>query len=639
MSFRLSRLAVLAATVFCFALFAYAQGRPPMFSGSELPPLVGTKGTVLMLSVHDDKQLPLGAQAFVQLVNRADHTVQTQFTQDESIATFIDLSSGVYDVTVSALGFLTIHAEFTSLGRATTSQMTVVLKKDPSAIDLGQVQTKELPAKVRKDMLRGLGALRSTKFDEAQKRLEAARREDPSNGDVAFLLGYLFFEKKDPEQATAYLNDAVKLSPHNGQAWSLLGQIAIQKNDYAAAKDPLEQAVAADPQSWMAHYLLASAYLQLKTYDKAKEQAQLALERGSGKANAAQLVLGQAYANLKRYPEALTALNTFIQGAPSDPVVPQVRDLIAVVERRNSQPEPDAAQISVVTSAAALAKVPSQTLAKDWGPPTIDQSKPQMTADVSCPADKVIEEAGARVTELVEDLAKFDAVEDVYHEDVDQLGVPRKSVSLRFDYVAAISEPRPGNFAVDEYRSGRAGTEDFPDHIATRGLPTLAFVFHPSMRDDFEMTCEGLSTWNEKATWVVRFEQREDKPHQIEDYLVDGHEYLVSMRGRAWISADTYQVVRLESELAKPIPEIQLVSQHQTVEYAPVRFPRSKQELWLPKSAEIYFDFRKHRYFRRHSFGHFMLFSVDVDEKRNEPKEAKVPESRSPKAKGHRTHA
>jgi hypothetical protein len=71
--------------------------------------------------------------------------------------------------------------------------------------------------------------------------------------------------------------------------------------------------------------------------------------------------------------------------------------------------------------------------------------------------------------------------------------------------------------------------------------------------------------------------------------------------------------------MVKPIPEIQLLSEHQTVEYGPVPFPKKNTTLWLPKTAEIYFDFRKHRYYRRHSFDHYLLFSVDTDEKRKEP--------------------
>jgi len=239
---------------------------------------------------------------------------------------------------------------------------------------------------------------------------------------------------------------------------------------------------------------------------------------------------------------------------------------------------------------------------------------------VSCPYDTVIEEAGKRVKALVDGLARFDAIESMLHEDLDEFGIPKTKISLKFDYVASISEKRPGILMVDEYRTWHSAAEDFPDHIATRGLPALAFVFHPDVRDNFEMKCEGLGTWNGAATWLVHFQQREDKPHHTQEYVVNGRVFPVSVKGRAWIAADTFQIVRLESDLVRPIPEIQLFSQHWSVDYGPVRFTRQNEELWLPTKAELYFDFLKHRYFRRHSFDHFMLFSVETEEKRKEPK-------------------
>jgi hypothetical protein len=91
------------------------------------------------------------------------------------------------------------------------------------------------------------------------------------------------------------------------------------------------------------------------------------------------------------------------------------------------------------------------------------------------------------------------------------------------------------------------------------------------------------------------------------------------LKGRAWITADKFQIVRIEAELINPLPEIQLRSEQQIVEYGPVPFPRKNLELWLPSSAEIYLDFRQHRYYRKHSYDHYMLFSVDMEEKRKEP--------------------
>jgi len=101
---------------------------------------------------------------------------------------------------------------------------------------------------------------------------------------------------------------------------------------------------------------------------------------------------------------------------------------------------------------------------------------------------------------------------------------------------------------------------------------------------------------------------------------VNGSVYPVALKGRAWIKADSFQIVRMESELVSPAPEIHLATEHQIVDYGPVAFKKKKEDLWLPHSAELYFNFRNRRYYRRDSFDHFMLFAVDSAEKRNELK-------------------
>jgi hypothetical protein len=185
--------------------------------------------------------------------------------------------------------------------------------------------------------------------------------------------------------------------------------------------------------------------------------------------------------------------------------------------------------------------------------------------------------------------------------------------------VASISEPEPGFFDVDEYRAAKITLDDYPGHIASTGFAGLAFVFHPHVRDHFDMKCEGLGDWHGQAAWLVHFRQRDDRPNSMLSYKVGNQIYPVKLKGRAWITADKFQIVRIEAEMLQPMPEIQLLTQHQIVEYGPVPFEQSHISLWLPKTAEIYSDFRKQRYYRRHSFDHYMLFSVDSIEKRKEP--------------------
>jgi hypothetical protein len=256
---------------------------------------------------------------------------------------------------------------------------------------------------------------------------------------------------------------------------------------------------------------------------------------------------------------------------------------------------------------------------KSWQPPGVDDVKLNVAAGTACPTEQVIDESGKRVQELVEDVTRFAAVEELFHQRLDVYGLPIRTDTRKFNYVASISEQQPGFLSVDEYRAEKLGLTGYPDEISSTGFAALALVFHPHMRDNFEMKCEGLGDWRGQPTWLVRFQQRDDRPSRIHSYKVGTQVHAVKLKGRAWITADKFQIVRIESELVSPMPEIQLLSEHQVVEYGPIPFARKNTTLWLPKSAEIYFDFRRRRYYRRHSFDHYMLFAVDSEEKRKEP--------------------
>ena len=101
----------------------------------------------------------------------------------------------------------------------------------------------------------------------------------------------------------------------------------------------------------------------------------------------------------------------------------------------------------------------------------------------------------------------------------------------------------------------------------------------------------------------------------------------VGLKGRAWIDVDTSQIVAMESDIMKQIPEIKLFRDHQLVEYGPVSFRNNSLQLWLPKSADWYCSISGRRFYRRHTFSQFLLFSVDDKQKINEPK---IPEGTVP---------
>jgi hypothetical protein len=257
-----------------------------------------------------------------------------------------------------------------------------------------------------------------------------------------------------------------------------------------------------------------------------------------------------------------------------------------------------------------------------WLPPGIDDVAPQVAPGVECPLPVVLQGAGRRMKQLASNLEKFSATEHVEHYTVDSLGGRHFPEKRFFDYVVTVAQTQSGLILLDEYRDGSMDQGLFPAHIATMGLPAMALIFHPLFASDFKFTCEGLGQWEGHPAWQVHFVQREDRPNRMRQYRVGGSVVGVPMKGRAWIDAATYQVVRLESELAHPIKEIGLTQERVSIEYKPVSFHSHTQKLWLPQSADIYVERAGRRYYRTHTFSDFKIFAVDTDQRIQPPKES-----------------
>lgn len=576
-------------------------------------------GVLILRLFAERSALHLDRQALLKLVNVADNATTWQTTDDTSQGVFTNVPYGSYDLEVSAVGYLPAHKELQVTNSSGPLEVEVVLQHDPDAINL-EVADNILSPKLRKEAKRAISALNSGDLSRAEKQLTQAYKVMPASSQLNFLEGYLYFQKKEYERASTYLETAAKLGPNNGQILTLLGRADLERGNDAAAQSALEEAVSADAENWLPHGLLADAYLRRSNYEKSREEAEVALSKGKASAAPAQLVLAEALIGLGREEEGLQLLKKILNDSPRHPEAQQIRNVITDVEAhlsRSSTAPLSPPRNSVVDPLPGLP--PPALVVKPWQPPGIDETKLALASGTACPSGEVLEQSGKRVEELVQDVERFAAVEDLFHQSLDMYGIPVRSETRKYNYVASITEPQNGILMVDEYRTERLALQDYPDHIASQGFAALALVFHPHRRDEFEMACEGLGEWHNQPSWIVHFRQRDDRPNHMHAYQVGNQVHSVALKGRAWITADKFQIVRIEAEMVQPMPEIQLLSEHQIVEYGPVPFQKKNTTLWLPKRAEIYFDFRKHHYYRRHSFDHYMLYSVDTEEKRREP--------------------
>jgi hypothetical protein len=254
-----------------------------------------------------------------------------------------------------------------------------------------------------------------------------------------------------------------------------------------------------------------------------------------------------------------------------------------------------------------------------WAPPSIDALKLPVADATTCSLPDVVSQAGARVEELVHNLDRFSATEVIEHQPVNRSGKLQRPEIQKLNYVYSM-KPGPDGYMISEEDRDLSGSPNgYPDKIATIGSAGMILIFHPNYIRNFRMTCDGLGNWQGQPAWQVHFEELPDCLHRMSSIVIGGSSYVVRLRGIAWILADSYQVAHLEIDLAEQIPKIRLRLDHQIIDYLPVAFPQSDAKIWLPSSAELYLDFRGHRFYRRLSYVNFKLFSVKVQQQFGSP--------------------
>jgi len=561
---------------------------------------------------------PVEKEAIVTLT-RATGQFYNRANSKAGFVKFDRLPASEFNIQVIAAGYETAQKRVEV--PSTTSTVTVEigltrLSAEDAAASQGFYA---LPPKVQKDVGKALAALRANKPNDALHPLKAAEKNAPNNPEIEYLLGLYSSQLKQDDQARAHWMKALEANPkHLGSLLAVSGDL-VQEKKSAEALPYATRAVETEPNSWRAHILLAEALVMEKRNDEAAKESRRAIDLGHERAATAQLVLAHALAQSGDRDGAIQALELYIKSHPTD--ASAAKDLETLknpaVTTNSVGADASAGLNAAAEEAAAL------PMATNWRPADIDDHVPTVETGAACALDDVVRKAGQRLTELVTDVDRFAATESLIHENINKWGVPSPPEKRKFDYVVGIQELDHKYLNVEEYRnSGTVSAGDFPDGVATNGLPALVLIFHPYNAPNFAMTCEGLARLSTGLAWQVHFKQRQDKPNLIKRYRVgaDGPSYPVALKGRVWISADTYQILRLESDMVAPIPEIKLAADHTEIEYGPVQFQGGKINMWLPQSADIYYDWRGRRIHRRHSYSNYMLFGVDEKQKISVPK-------------------
>jgi tetratricopeptide (TPR) repeat protein len=620
----------------CLLLPLLGLAQAPSANPSAGPPVQSEiVHSSLLVYVRELNGETISSQALVTVTRTANQYWQ-QMTAHGGQASFNDISPGRYTVQAIAAGYEEAVEELEIVGGEGQSVIVSLRPELPGGEATPVVSDPPLlVAKAQKELAKALEALRVGKLAEARKHLDAVYRLAPTHPDVNFGFGVYSSQVNDWQQARSYWEKALTFYPQHLLAQISLSDALLRENKPKDAISHLEKALEIEPNSWRAHALLADADLRVGSSEDAVRQAERAIALGKERAAVIRPLLARALVAQGKADRAVQILESYLAEHPADTDAQKQLTSLRTPRDISAIPissAPAAPAVSVTPVAGTPPILATLPLFPSWLPPDIDEKVPPVQPGVPCALDEVIQNVGKRVRELVRNVDRFTATESLFHEPVNAWGFPAPSQTRKFNYVVSIQEVRPGMFAVYEYRGGDLSYDTFPGGMATLGLPALVLIFHPEGAVNYDMQCEGLAHWNGVLAWQVHFRQRPDKPIRDRAYRFGGSgpAYPVALKGRAWIAADSYQIMRLETDLVAPLPEIRLFADHTAIEYSAVHFHKQNVDMWLPSTAEIFYDLKGRRVHRRHSFSSYMLFSVDDKQRISAPKTEQAPPTESP---------
>ncbi len=358
-----------------------------------------------------------------------------------------------------------------------------------------------------------------------------------------------------------------------------------------------------------------SQCLQLD-WQAGSESLKKALVAGAGPE--ARLMLAEALLWTGTVEQATAELTTYLDSLGTRKMAPRVRLLWDRLEERKKD---EAAFLAAKEKARARGEEPIDYL--HHPPKDLSDFVP---TDDQAPLDDILAAVGQNVANLFADLFNISAVELVRLEKVSRKGKVNASLKFKYLYLCLAAAEKWGSPLV-EYRSDEQGHE-MPrlglkeGYMLTGGFISSPLVFHPAHRNGSSFRLLGYQKMKGRNTILVGYAQLPARS-QILGRFQDGQRVVTTFnQGLAWIDAGNYQIVRLVSDLLRPLSQVRLEKQTIEIDFDEVRFARGTEKFWLPVQVIVTIQLNGRVLRNTHAYSDFRLFNVEASQKIATPKQA-----------------
>ncbi len=287
-------------------------------------------------TVVDESSAPL--EGVLVIAETAGGKTKLEGTSDKKGRFAIaGLGTGLWKVTASLKGYAPASQDMNVSQLSKNPPVAFVLRK------LSGVSALSSDAAATKLFDDGNQLLQAEKYPEALKAFEDFLVKYPELYQVHLNIGTCYLKMGELDKAEAEFKGVLdKVQATSGdykkdpstsiRALTALGEIAIKKQDFETAQKYFSQGLEVSPQDEIAAYNVGEIFFSNQQIDQAIKYFEMSIQIKKDWSKP-YWKLGLVYLNKGDLDKALEYLNKFVEMDPQNPEVPQVKNIIATIEK------------------------------------------------------------------------------------------------------------------------------------------------------------------------------------------------------------------------------------------------------------------------------------------------------------------
>ncbi len=229
----------------------------------------------------------------------------------------------------------------------------------------------------------------------------------------------------------------------------------------------------------------------------------------------------------------------------------------------------------------------------------------------------ILEKTGETVDSFFHNTVDLVAHEEITEENLGLtlFGPVRAKRHVRYDYL--ILHRRDGNvLTLREYRTDLNGNRVEQPGLdegfsVTSGFALISSHFASGSLSNSTFRYLGDEVLGRQDTHVVAFAEQPGRTKTRDTVTWPGGSIPVLVQGIAWVDKNSFQMIRIRTDLLAPDTDIAL-TQQTTVTFGSTNIPGIETSLWLPREVLVLTKFASQSYRNRHRYTGYERFRVSA---------------------------